>query len=241
MKKTSLGLKKPEGTDLVNIQDMNDNMDVIEKELKVRVKTTGDIKDTTVTFTQESTRANIATGEKMSAIMGKIKKFFADLTAPAFAQMITTKADLMATKATGYVPDAKAVADAVSEVNGKLNKKFYYAEENPTYVSMSGTKLLTTVKIPKPGKFLIVWNMNLSTDSSVDFTMVGMSVSKTNAFDDTRGSYVTALCKSGRNDPPTSAFGVKYFELIEDEANLYVYGKSDKNVRLYPQIRVIEL
>lgn len=123
MKKTSLGLKKPEGTDLVNIQDMNDNMDVIEKELKVRVKTTGDIKDTTVTFTQESTRANIATGEKMSAIMGKIKKFFADLTAPAFAQMITTKADLMATKATGYVPDAKAVADAVSEVNGKLCKK----------------------------------------------------------------------------------------------------------------------
>lgn len=122
MKKTSLGLKKPEGTDLVNIQDMNDNMDVIEKELKVRVKTTGDIKDTTVTFTQESTRANIATGEKMSAIMGKIKKFFADLTAPAFAQMITTKADLMATKATGYVPDAKAVADAVSEVNGKLSK-----------------------------------------------------------------------------------------------------------------------
>lgn len=123
MKKTSLGLKKPEGTDLVNIQDMNDNMDVIEKELKVRVKTTGDIKDTTVTFTQESTRANIATGEKMSAIMGKIKKFFADLTAPAFAQMITTKADLMATKATGYVPDAKAVADAVSEVNGKLQWK----------------------------------------------------------------------------------------------------------------------
>lgn len=120
MKKTSLGLKKPEGTDLVNIQDMNDNMDVIEKELQARVKTTGDIKDTTVTFTQASSRANIVTGEKMAVIMGKIKKFFADLTAPAFAQMITTKADLMATKATGYVPDAKAVADAVSEVNSKL-------------------------------------------------------------------------------------------------------------------------
>lgn len=123
MKKTSLGLKKPEGTDLVNIQDMNDNMDVIEKELQARVKTTGDIKDTTVTFTQASSRANIVTGEKMAVIMGKIKKFFADLTAPAFAQMITTKADLMATKATGYVPDAKAVADAVSEVTGKLTWK----------------------------------------------------------------------------------------------------------------------
>ena len=120
MTKTSLGLKKPEGTDLVNIQDMNDNMDVIEKELQARVKTTGDIKDTTVAFTQAASRTNITTGEKMSVIMGKIRKFFADLTAPAFAQMITTKADLMATKATGYVPDAKAVADAVSEVNGKL-------------------------------------------------------------------------------------------------------------------------
>ena len=120
MKKTSLGLKKPEGTDLVNIQDMNDNMDVIEKELQARVKTTGDIKDTTVTFTQASSRANIATGEKTSTIMGKIKKWFADLTAPAFAQMITTKADLLATKATGYVPDAKAVADAYTELTGKL-------------------------------------------------------------------------------------------------------------------------
>ena len=74
----------------------------------------------TVAFTQSSTRANIATGEKMSIIMGKIKKFFADLTAPAFAQMITTKEDLLATKVTGYVPDAKAVADTYTELNGKL-------------------------------------------------------------------------------------------------------------------------
>ena len=56
----------------------------------------------------------------MSTIMGKIKKFFADLTAPAFAQMITTKDDLLATKKTGYVPDAKAVADAVTDVTSKL-------------------------------------------------------------------------------------------------------------------------
>lgn len=76
----------------------------------------------TVAFTQSSTRANIATGEKMSIIMGKIKKFFADLTAPAFAQMITTKEDLLATKVTGYVPDAKAVADTYTELNGKLGK-----------------------------------------------------------------------------------------------------------------------
>ena len=76
----------------------------------------------TVAFTQASSRSNIATGEKLSVIMGKIKKFFADLTAPAFAQMITTKEDLLATKVTGYVPDAKAVADTYTELNGKLGK-----------------------------------------------------------------------------------------------------------------------
>ena len=75
----------------------------------------------TVAFTQASSRSNIATGEKLSVIMGKIKKFFADLTAPAFAQMITTKEDLLATKVTGYVPDAKAVADTYTELNGNLN------------------------------------------------------------------------------------------------------------------------
>lgn len=74
----------------------------------------------TVAFTEAATRENIATGEKMSVLMGKIKKWFADLTAPAFAQMITTKEDLLATKVTGYVPDAKAVADTYTELNGKL-------------------------------------------------------------------------------------------------------------------------
>lgn len=80
----------------------------------------GDIGDSEIAFTEAENRENINTGESVKTVFGKIKKFFADLTAPAFAQMITSKDDLLATKATGYVPDAKAVADAVSEVNGKL-------------------------------------------------------------------------------------------------------------------------
>lgn len=76
----------------------------------------------TVAFTEAATRENISTGEKVSTVFGKIKKFFADLTAPAFAQMITSKEDLLAAKVTGYVPDAKAVADTYTELNGKLTK-----------------------------------------------------------------------------------------------------------------------
>lgn len=82
--------------------------------------------DTTVAFEVAETRSNISTGEKVSTVFGKIKKFFADLTAPAFAQMITTKEDLLATKVTGYVPDAKAVADTYTELNRNLVK---YNEE----------------------------------------------------------------------------------------------------------------
>ena len=94
----------------------------------------------TVAFTQASSRANIATGEKMSTIMGKIKKFFADLTAPAFAQMITTKDDLLATKATGYVPDAKAVADAVTDVTSKLSDLISVTMKN-AFEAASGVTL----------------------------------------------------------------------------------------------------
>ena len=87
----------------------------------------GDIGDSEIAFTEAENRENINTGESVKTVFGKIKKFFADLTAPAFAQMITTKEDLLATKATGYVPDAKAVADAYTELNGKLNNfcQFY--------------------------------------------------------------------------------------------------------------------
>lgn len=81
----------------------------------------GDIGDSEIAFTEAENRENINTGESVKTVFGKIKKFFTDLTAPAFAQMITSKDDLLATKAAGYVPDAKAVADAVSEVNGNLN------------------------------------------------------------------------------------------------------------------------
>ena len=78
--------------------------------------------DATVAFEVAETRSNISTGEKVSTVFGKIKKFFADLTAPAFAQMITSSEDLLATKVTGYVPDAKAVADTYTELNGNLTK-----------------------------------------------------------------------------------------------------------------------
>lgn len=44
-----------------------------------------DVSNSTVAFTEAQTRTNIATGEKLSVICGKIKKFFTDLKAVAFS------------------------------------------------------------------------------------------------------------------------------------------------------------
>lgn len=98
----------------------------------------GDIGDSEIAFTEAENRENINTGESVKTVFGKIKKFFADLTAPAFAQMITSKDDLLATKATGYVPDAKAVADAVTDVTGKLESKIY-----SIYIKAKESKTIT--------------------------------------------------------------------------------------------------
>ena len=95
----------------------------IESDLANKLDKTGDSGDNVVAFTQTASRQNIMTGDTHKTIFGKIKKWLADLTATAFAQMITTKEDLLATKATGYVPDAKAVADAYTELNGNLGDK----------------------------------------------------------------------------------------------------------------------
>lgn len=46
--------------------------------------TSGDSSDSTVTFTEATTRENIATGEKHSTLFGKIAKWFADLKTIAF-------------------------------------------------------------------------------------------------------------------------------------------------------------
>lgn len=172
MKTTSLGLKKPEGTDLVNIQDMNDNMDVIEKELQARVKTTGDIKDTTVTFTQASSRANIATGEKTSTIMGKIKKWFADMTVAAFAQVITSNTDLMALTKSGYLVDALAVKNQFAEVNGKLSNGTsgdrigYYASQTFSKNDMTNTTA-GNIKVVNRNGIVTIYIQNLQCTTNV--------------------------------------------------------------------------
>ena len=117
----------------------------------------GDIGYSEIAFTEAENRENINTGESVKTVFGKIKKFFADLTAPAFAQMITSKDDLLTTKATGYVPDAKAVADAVTDETGKLETKEEFVNEGTivsktgNHVTLNGSQYIQSVTYTIPG------------------------------------------------------------------------------------------
>lgn len=138
----------------------------------------GDIGDSEIAFTEAENRENINTGESVKTVFGKIKKFFADLTAPAFAQMITSKDDLLATKATGYVPDAKAVADTYTELNGKLNDlKFASISTSITLLVASRQSLigsLSDFKLPSDANIFAVsancdWPVNVRVASNGNF------------------------------------------------------------------------
>lgn len=100
---------------------------------------TGDASNTTVTFTQATNRANISSKEKLSVIMGKIAKFFADLKTVAFTGKYS---DLSGTP--GVV---SKTANGLCPKNGGTKTKFLrddgtYAE--PT-ASVSGLSTLEQV------------------------------------------------------------------------------------------------
>lgn len=81
LRTTYLNLKKPEGSDPVNVQDFNDNADTIDTEVNARVKSSGgDIANTKVSAFTASTESYPvpAAGETTKVFMGKIKKFFED-------------------------------------------------------------------------------------------------------------------------------------------------------------------
>lgn len=84
MKLTSnYNLKKPDGSDVVNINDFNDNVDKIDDEIKkVNVKADD------MSFTTASNRVNIESGDTRKVVLGKIAKWFGELKGLAFKDKV---------------------------------------------------------------------------------------------------------------------------------------------------------
>lgn len=132
-------LMKPDGTDPVNVQDLNDNMDVLDAEVVKKLDKTGDASNVVNKFTQAGSRTNLLSGEKLSVSFGKIMKWFVDLKDVAFSgrysdltdrptipaggiadksKIIDNLDDIAANTQTGYMAGALAVKELNSDLGG---------------------------------------------------------------------------------------------------------------------------
>ena len=92
----------------------------------------GDGSNVTATFTAASTRANIATGEKLSMLFGKIAKWFADLGSLAFKNTVA-KSDLASDVQTS-LNKANSALQSVSKSDvdlGNVENERQYSSANP--------------------------------------------------------------------------------------------------------------
>lgn len=144
LRTTYLNLKKPEGSDPVNVQDFNDNADTIDTEVNARVKSSGgDIANTKVSaFTASTASYPVpAAGETPKVFMGKIKKFFEDFK--SFKDSIVTKTMILnqilndstkaASAATVYSVNEK-VDSAISDLTVKDVTAHFYKNAPVSYV-----------------------------------------------------------------------------------------------------------
>ena len=113
---------------------------------------TGDGSNVTAAFTAASSRANIATGEKLSVLFGKIAKWFSDLGSLAFKSTVA-KTDLARDVQTS-LGKADSALQSVTKSDVGLgnvdNVKQYSASNPPPYpvTSVNGKTGAVTVNVP---------------------------------------------------------------------------------------------
>lgn len=69
---SNYGLKKPEETDPVDVQDFNDNADIIDKELQKRPEFSGNASNMTVEFTAATQLTELTSKDSLKGLFGKL-------------------------------------------------------------------------------------------------------------------------------------------------------------------------
>ena len=156
------------GTDYFTPTDVNEIAAEAAKKVDIsgKLDKTGDGSNVTAAFTAARTRANIATGEKLSVLFGKIAKWFADLGTLAFKSTVA-KSDLASdVQASLGKADSALQSAPVTSVNSKTgavslakgdvglgnvdNVKQYSKNNPPPYpvTSVNGKTGAVTVSVP---------------------------------------------------------------------------------------------
>ena len=156
------------GTDYFTPTDVNEIAAAAAEKVDIsgKLDKTGDGSNLTAAFSVASTRANIASGEKLSVLFGKIAKWFSDLGSLAFKSSVS-KSDLASDVQTSLGKADSALQSApVTSVNSKTgavtlgksnvglgnvdNVKQYSASNPPPYpvTSVNGKTGAVTVSVP---------------------------------------------------------------------------------------------
>ena len=173
----------------------------------------GDINDSVATFTQASARANINSGETGKTIFGKIKKFFADIGAAAFCQVVNN----FTTTAANTVADGRALKTLKDQLD-EQNRNFQLTDISSSFKFQNGAS--GSIFAYKRGALVyLAGDINLpttyTTDAAFLFAIVDTAYcpNKHHFFDAHRGTssltgdscrgniqpngYIQAFCKSG--------------------------------------------
>lgn len=137
---------------------------------------TGDVSNTTVVFEKSTDRANIKSGENLRTLFGKIMKWLGDLTAPAFAQMISAYTDLMSNTVAGYVPDALAVKEGFNAIDSDLDvigQMYSNCSTEDMTLSEDAETTITSIKIPTTGTYLIIGKLGYNATLKTALIYVG--------------------------------------------------------------------
>lgn len=129
------------------------------QDISGKLDKTGDASNVTAAFSEATTRANIATGEKLSAMCGKIAKWFADLGSLAFKSTVA-KSDLAQDVQTS-LGKADSALQSVSKsdvgLSNVANERQYSSENPPPYpvTSVNGkTGAVTIASAPSTTSIL---------------------------------------------------------------------------------------
>lgn len=117
----------------------------IRTALNGKLNKTGDGSNVTAAFTAATTRTNIATGEKLSVLFGKIAKWFADLGALAFKSTVA-KSDL-ASDVQKSLGKADSALQSYTETDPTV-PAWAKAETKPSYTASEVGALPDTTVIP---------------------------------------------------------------------------------------------
>ena len=109
---TFYNLKKPEGKDVVDVDDFNYNFDAIDTALNDAANASGDLSNGKVFTSMATSRVAPASGDTLAQIISKIMKWLNDLGAAAFKSV----ANNSTTTADGYVADARALTAVATRV-----------------------------------------------------------------------------------------------------------------------------